>query len=115
MSAQTITPANAHEEPAHGPEAQEAELRGLRSVKNNTLRAAEELRAAAEQKAKDWARAADATADELRHKAEEALKSTQIRIKTLHDDSETYIRANPLKSVLAALGAGFLVGVLVRR
>jgi ElaB/YqjD/DUF883 family membrane-anchored ribosome-binding protein len=96
-------------------EPEETVPRGLRSMKTSTLRAAEELRSAAEQKAKDWARAADATADELREKAEIAFKNTQVRLKTLHEESEVYVRDHPLKAVLMALGAGFLAGVLIRR
>ena len=115
MSAQTMTTSDASPDNIAVPESEDALHRGVRAVKAGTIRAAEELKAAAEQKAKDWARVADATADDLRIKAEQALKNTQIRLKTLHTESETYIRENPVKSVLAALGAGFLVGVLVRR
>ena len=98
------------------PEAAEDGLQqGLRTARAATFRAAEDLRAAAEQKAKDWARAADATADDLRERAETALRHTQVRLKSLHEESEAYVREHPLKAVLTALGAGFLVGILVRR
>jgi ElaB/YqjD/DUF883 family membrane-anchored ribosome-binding protein len=36
-------------------------------------------------------------------------------VRTLQEDGEEYIRANPLKSVLIALGAGFLLGISFRR
>jgi ElaB/YqjD/DUF883 family membrane-anchored ribosome-binding protein len=36
-------------------------------------------------------------------------------MKSLHEESEAYVRQHPLKSVLVALGAGFLAGILVRR
>lgn len=115
MSAQTMTNSPAPSESSPATESEDALQRGMRAVKVGTLRAAEELRAAAEQKAKDWVRVADATAEDLRQKAELALKNTQVQLKSLHSESETYIREHPLKSVLVALGAGFLVGVLVRR
>jgi ElaB/YqjD/DUF883 family membrane-anchored ribosome-binding protein len=118
MSAQTMTTSETHNDaavPAESPESEDALQRGMRAVKAGTLRAAEELRAAAEQKARDWARVADATAEDLRQRAEQALKQTQVQLKTLHTESESYVREHPLKSVLVALGAGFLVGVLVRR
>jgi ElaB/YqjD/DUF883 family membrane-anchored ribosome-binding protein len=115
MSAQTIAPPGPTGDISAHPEPEESLQKGIRSVKTSTLRAAEELKAAAEQTAKDWARAADATAEDLRHKAELALKTTRMRLKSLHDESETYIREHPLKSVLVALGAGFLAGILIRR
>jgi ElaB/YqjD/DUF883 family membrane-anchored ribosome-binding protein len=113
MSAQTISPpvipSVSTGDPVPHPESEESPSRGIRPVKTSTLRAA------AEQTAKDWARAADATAEDLRHRAEQALKETQVRMKSLHEESEAYVRQHPLKSVLVALGAGFLAGILVRR
>ena len=47
--------------------------------------------------------------------ANEQWQETQIRAKELHVTAEDYIRENPTKCVLGALGAGLLIGLIVRR
>jgi ElaB/YqjD/DUF883 family membrane-anchored ribosome-binding protein len=36
-------------------------------------------------------------------------------LESLHKQTEGYVREHPLKSVLVALGAGFLVGLMTRK
>jgi ElaB/YqjD/DUF883 family membrane-anchored ribosome-binding protein len=36
-------------------------------------------------------------------------------LESLHKQTEGYVREHPLKAVLVALGAGFLVGLMTRK
>jgi ElaB/YqjD/DUF883 family membrane-anchored ribosome-binding protein len=67
------------------------------------------------QAAGDLCSAAETTADQLRQQAETAFSEARKHAGTLCEQGEDYVRKNPLPSVLAALAAGFLVGVLIRR
>lgn len=42
-------------------------------------------------------------------------KVAEVDVKEVHDDVVDYIRKNPAKSVLIALGVGFAIGFLARR
>ena len=99
--------------------------------------AANDLRAAAGEKARELAHSAETKASVLRERAVEsaqhfrdnaaekatALKSaateqwqdTRVKAKELHVTTEEYIRQNPTKCVVSALGIGFLIGLIVRR
>jgi hypothetical protein len=45
----------------------------------------------------------------------EALSQARERFRTLKQDTDDYVRKNPSKAVLTALGIGFLVGLMRRR
>jgi ElaB/YqjD/DUF883 family membrane-anchored ribosome-binding protein len=77
--------------------------------------AADELRAAAEAKARDLRSAAEARADDLRHRAEDYYDEARNRARTLQDDGEAYVRENPMRAVVMSLGAGFILGLMFRR
>ncbi len=66
--------------------------------------AAAEIRGAAVDAARDIKDRAGAVADEWKGKAD-----------GLHKDIETYVREKPTQSLLAALGVGFVVGLIFRR
>ena len=85
------------------------------SGKAHAIHAAEDLRAAAEAKAKELRMAAEAKAQELRGKAEQVYGDYRTRARTLHEEGEHYVRENPTKAVLAALGVGFVLGLVFRR
>ena len=85
------------------------------SGKAHAIHAAEDLRAAAEAKAQELRAAAEAKAHELRGRAEQAYGEYRARARTLREDGEQYVRENPTKAVLAALGAGFVLGLVFRR
>ena len=87
----------------------------LHVSKTQALRVADEFKSAAEAKAREWAQAADQTAEQIRARAEAALEDTKVRLESIHRQTEGYVREHPLKSVLVALGAGFLVGLLTRK
>lgn len=100
-------------------------------------KAAHDLRVAAGEKAKGLAEAAEekaailkeqattsaqqfkASATEKAHQfretATEKWQDGRVHAKELHGTAEDYVRQNPTKSVLIALGTGFLVGLIVRR
>lgn len=99
--------------------------------------AANELRAAAGEKARELVHTAESKAAMLKERAVEsaqqfrdtatqkanALKAsateqwqdTRVRARELHVTAEDYIRQNPTKCVVSALGLGFLIGLIVRR
>ena len=52
---------------------------------------------------------------DLREQAGESYEQARERVKTLHGDAEEYVRQKPRESLLVALAAGFVVGLLVRR
>ena len=88
--------------------------------------AANDLRAAAGEKAKDIIHGAEAKAnkfrevaskqaDQFKTVASEQWETTRVRAKELHVSAEDYIRENPTKCVLGALGIGFIAGLIMRR
>lgn len=100
-------------------------------------KAANDLRVAAGEKAREFVHTAEARAADLKERAIEsahqlretamgkasAIKATaaeqwsETRDKAheLHVTAEDYIRQNPTKCVLSALGVGLLIGLLARR
>jgi len=85
------------------------------SGKAHAIHAAEDLRAAAEAKAQELRAAAEAKAHELRGKAEQVYGDYRTRAHSFHEEGEQYVRENPTKAVLAALGIGFVLGLVFRR
>ena len=94
--------------------------------KTHAKQAAEELRAAAEEKATQLRAAAETKAAELRAtagtkvqeyrvKAEETYEQARTQAHSLQEEGEAYVRENPLRGVLAALGVGFVLGLMFRR
>jgi ElaB/YqjD/DUF883 family membrane-anchored ribosome-binding protein len=51
----------------------------------------------------------------LREAAVEQWQETRVKAQELHSTAEDYIRQNPTKCVLGALGVGFLIGLITRR
>jgi ElaB/YqjD/DUF883 family membrane-anchored ribosome-binding protein len=76
---------------------------------------AKELREAAEIKAKELREAAETKAHEFRARAESVYGDYRTRARTFKDEGEHYIRENPLRAVLTALGVGFVLGLIFRR
>jgi ElaB/YqjD/DUF883 family membrane-anchored ribosome-binding protein len=85
---------------------------GLKKVAKQV---AESLKNSAESTAKELKDAADTGTANLKVKAEAVLEEAKHRADDLQKEAEEYIRANPLKAVLLALGAGFVVGTLLKR
>jgi ElaB/YqjD/DUF883 family membrane-anchored ribosome-binding protein len=76
----------------------------LESSRTHARRAAEDLKSAA-----------TGLADEYRGKAEQAWDDARVRARTLQEDGEQYVRDNPMKAVMTALGIGFVLGIVFRR
>jgi hypothetical protein len=52
--------------------------------------------------------------DELKATAEQALKDARVKWEALLKEGHQYVKENPGKSVIAALGVGFILGMLFR-
>jgi len=89
-------------------------VRKLESSKNHVKNAAGDLRAAAEAKAGELRGMAEAKAAEYRGKAEHAYGEARDRARTFREEGEGYIRENPARAVLTALGVGFVIGLAFR-
>lgn len=86
---------------------------GAETPADNILNAAEELRAAASAKAAEI-RAAFTSGD-LKTVTDRVVRETSQRWREVSDNTAAFIRENPGKAALAALGVGFAIGVLFRR
>ena len=65
--------------------------------------------------AEDFRSAAGAMADEYRVRAEGIWDNARHRVRSFQDDSEQYVRENPTKAVITALGVGLVLGLIFRR
>ena len=52
---------------------------------------------------------------DARDRAEEAWGEATDRARTFQQDAEQYVRENPTKAVVTALGIGFVLGMIFRR
>jgi ElaB/YqjD/DUF883 family membrane-anchored ribosome-binding protein len=86
--------------PAIPPQAKEEAKRGM----THARKAAEDLRSAA-----------GAMADEYRERGKEVLDDALHRVRNFQDDSKQYVRKNPMKAVVTALGVGLVLGLVFRR
>jgi len=84
-------------------------------LKDRAIDSAQQFRETATEKAAALKAAATERAHHLRESATEQWQDTRVKAKELQLTSEDYIRQNPTKCVLSALGIGFLVGLIVRR
>jgi ElaB/YqjD/DUF883 family membrane-anchored ribosome-binding protein len=76
---------------------------------------AEDLRQAVGEKAEELRSAAHGKANEVRGTAEDAWSGARSQLKSWHAEGEAYVRDNPTKSVLIALGFGLLLGLWLRK
>ncbi len=56
-----------------------------------------------------------AVAEEIKAQAGVAYNQARRRARTLREDGEEYVRHNPRETLFAALCAGFVAGLLIRR
>jgi ElaB/YqjD/DUF883 family membrane-anchored ribosome-binding protein len=75
----------------------------------------ESSRTHARKAAEDLKSAAGSVAGEYREKAEQAWNEATDRARTFQEDAEQYVRENPTKAVVTALGIGFVLGMIFRR
>ena len=76
---------------------------------------ATQFKQVATDKVETFRNAATEKAQHLRETAVEQWHDTRDKAKELHVTAEDYIRQHPTKTVLSALGIGFLIGLIVRR
>lgn len=87
----------------------------LEQVKARAGELAGEARAKAGEVADDLRAKAAAVGAEAKAQATVAYDQTRQRVRTLREDGEEYVRQNPRESLLAAVCAGFVAGLLIRR
>ena len=87
----------------------------FKSGKTHASEAAQEFKDAAAAKLSDLRGTLNERAGEYREKANQVWSDTTGRARTLSEDSEEYIRENPLQAVSIALAAGFVLGLVIRR
>jgi ElaB/YqjD/DUF883 family membrane-anchored ribosome-binding protein len=96
------------------PESASAEAK-LNDGKTHATQAVNDLRAAAEAKAAELRATAEGKVNEIRGKAEAAYPDARTRAQSLRGESEHWIRENPTRAVLTAMGVGFVVGLMFRK
>ena len=80
---------------------------------DNILSATDELRAAAASKAQQFRDVL--TSDDVKAAADKVFRETTERWREVSDNAAGFIKENPGKAALAALGIGFAIGLLFRR
>ena len=80
---------------------------------DNILSATDELRAAAAAKAQQFRDALKS--DDVKAATDKVLRETTERWREVSDNAAAFIKENPGKAALAALGIGFAIGLLFRR
>lgn len=85
------------------------------ALKDRAVESAQHFRDTASEKAAALKAAASEKAAAFKDTASVQWEDTRVKAKELHVTAEDYIRQNPTKCVLSALGLGFLIGLIVRR
>ncbi|MGB0991119.1 MAG: DUF883 family protein [Akkermansiaceae bacterium] len=84
-------------------------------IKQSAVEKAQQFRDFAGNKAHDLKETAAVKAKQLKQVAGEQVQQGRIKAREAHADAEEYIRQHPTKSVVTALGVGFVLGLLIRR
>jgi ElaB/YqjD/DUF883 family membrane-anchored ribosome-binding protein len=87
----------------------------LNEGKSHATQAVNDLRAAAEAKAAEIRAQAEGKVKELRGQAEHVYTDARHRVESLRGESETWVRENPTRAVMTALGVGFILGLMFRK
>lgn len=93
---------------------QSAETKAV-ALKERAVESAQHFRESATEKASAFKNVATEKAQHLKESASEQWEDTRVKAKELQVTAEDYIRQNPTKCVISALGLGFLIGLIVRR
>jgi ElaB/YqjD/DUF883 family membrane-anchored ribosome-binding protein len=67
-----------------------------------------------EWRSEDMKSTATALPQDYTDQANKELNETKQRLRTLREDGEDYVRENPMKAVMTALGIGFVLGLIFR-
>lgn len=105
---------------ARNTEAQAAKLKDravetAQAFKASATEKAEQYKAVATEKAEHYKAVATDKAQQVRESAQQQWDDTRVKAKEIQVTAEDYIRQNPTKAILGALGVGFLVGLITRR
>ncbi|MGJ8675964.1 MAG: DUF883 family protein [Akkermansiaceae bacterium] len=84
-------------------------------IKETAVNKAQQFREYAGTKATDIKETAKVKAQHFKEAANEQVLTGKVKAREMHSETEEYIRQNPTKSVLTALGIGFAIGLLIRR
>lgn len=107
---------NQHRNPEEAAESAKDHLRAAGGdIKEAISAKAEDVRQAAAQKTNELREAAQGKAQELGAAADSAWADATSQVKTWQTKGEAYTRNNPTKAVFIALGAGFVLGLLLRK
>lgn len=68
----------------------------------------------ANEKAQQYKAVATEKSQQAKENARKQWDETRVKAKEIHVTAEDYIRQNPTKAVLGALGVGFLIGLIAR-
>ncbi|MCW1886017.1 hypothetical protein OKA04_14865 [Luteolibacter flavescens] len=90
-------------------------VESVQHLRDAAAEATSDLRQAARKGADDLKAAAGNLAEEARSIAAREWEESREKAKHLFITTEDYIRANPTRAVLGAVGIGFLLGLLSRR
>ena len=85
------------------------------ALKERAVESAQSFRESATEKASALKAAATETAHQFKESATDQWEDTRVKARELQVTAEDYIRQNPTKCVISALGLGFLIGLIVRR
>ena len=83
-------------------------------LKERAVETAHSLKSTATEKADHFKAYATEKAQHAKETAQYQWEETRVIAKEIHVTAEDYIRQNPTKAVLGALGLGFLIGLIVR-
>ena len=84
-------------------------------IKERAVESAQQFRSTATDRASALKSAATEKSLHLKESANEQWLDTRVKAKELQVTAEDYIRQNPTKCVVSALGFGLLIGLIVRR
>jgi ElaB/YqjD/DUF883 family membrane-anchored ribosome-binding protein len=105
-----------NQNPEEAPKSGAEDLRAAASdLKVATSAKVEDISQAAGQKTDELREAAQGKAQEFRGAAKSVWSDTMSQAKSWHTKGEAYVRANPTKAILMALGLGFLLGLSFRK
>ena len=87
----------------------------LNDGKQHATQAMNDLRAAAQAKAAEFRATAEGKVNEIRGRAEHAYTEARNRAQGFRGESEQWIKENPTRAVLTAMGVGFILGLMFRK
>jgi len=84
-------------------------------LKERAMEKAQQFRNMASETAQHLRESANVRVAQAREMASEQWTGARDKASAAHESAEDYIRAHPTRSVLGAIGVGFIIGLLVRR